>query len=609
MITGTTVTIERLTPSTFYDVEVRAKNAEGATDWSNSGNGSTNAPGANNPPVFSEGATATRSVSATASAGTSIGLPVAAMDADSGDTLTYSLEGRDAGLFDINDTSGQLLTKSGISLIAGETYTVVVAADDETDIARISVSIEATAAPPNNPPVFSAATATRSVSEDAAAGTNVGSPVSATDADPGDTLTYALGGADAASFTIVAASGQIRTSAALDYETKASYTVTVTANDGTVDSVPITVTINVTQVVVAVFDCAKGAVADQANTGLVGDCEALLSARNRLEGNARLNWSDVRPIAEWDGVYLRGTPTRVTLLLLNGMGLSGTVAAELGDLPMLTQLNIRTNELTGGIPAELNKLRNLTVLNLHSNMLTGPIPDLSKTMLEELYLPNNMLTGPVPVWLNRMTNMRELWLWGNMLTGTIPDLSRMTSLEKLKLAANNLTGGIPETLSSMSNLKWLIIQENPLGGPIPDLSGMTSLTHLWIHTNGLTGAVPASLGTLSNLDDLNLRNNMLTGEIPDLSGLDDLTRLRLHRNMLSGEIPDTLGGLDSLRQLWLHGNRLTGGIPMELGELADTLVEIGLKENTFDANACVPTALANVPTNDYVIAGLSVCGS
>ena len=54
-ITGTTVTIERLTASTFYDVEVRAKNDEGTSGWSNSGNGSTNAAGANNPPVFTEG--------------------------------------------------------------------------------------------------------------------------------------------------------------------------------------------------------------------------------------------------------------------------------------------------------------------------------------------------------------------------------------------------------------------------------------------------------------------------------------------------------------------------------------------------------------------------
>ena len=97
-IRETTATITGLAASTSYDVEVRAKNAEGTSDWSNSGFGTTNEPGANNPPVFSEGASATRSVSASAPTGTSIGLPVAATDADSGDTLTYTLEGHPRGV-------------------------------------------------------------------------------------------------------------------------------------------------------------------------------------------------------------------------------------------------------------------------------------------------------------------------------------------------------------------------------------------------------------------------------------------------------------------------------------------------------------------------------
>ena len=121
-ITATTLTIEGLAASTSYDVEVRARNAEGTSEWSNPGIGSTNAPGANNLPVFTDGVSATRSVSATASTGASIGQPVTATDADSGDTLTYSLEGRDAGLFDIDRTNGQLRTRSGITLIAGEIY-------------------------------------------------------------------------------------------------------------------------------------------------------------------------------------------------------------------------------------------------------------------------------------------------------------------------------------------------------------------------------------------------------------------------------------------------------------------------------------------------------
>ena len=242
-ITRTTTTVVGLTPSTSYDVEVRAKNAEGASGWSNPGNGATNEPGANNPPVFTEGETATRSVSASAPTGTSIGLPVEATDTDSDDTVTYSLEGRDAPFFAINETNGQLLTKSGVTLIADETYTVTVAADDGRDISRITVTIEATAAPPNNPPVFSAATTTRSVPAGAPAGTSIGTPVAATDADQGDTLTYELEGQDAASFNINSTTGQLLTLAGVTLD-RNSYTVTVVASDGTA-SARITVTINV----------------------------------------------------------------------------------------------------------------------------------------------------------------------------------------------------------------------------------------------------------------------------------------------------------------------------------------------------------------------------
>ena len=45
------------------------------------------------------------------------------------------------------------------------------------------------------------------------------------DIEFGDTLTYSLGGTDAASFDIDASTGQLITKALLDTETKASYTV------------------------------------------------------------------------------------------------------------------------------------------------------------------------------------------------------------------------------------------------------------------------------------------------------------------------------------------------------------------------------------------------
>ena len=86
----------------------------------------------------------------------------------------------------------------------------------------------------------------RMVAENTAAGMDIGAPVEATDVDSGDTLTYTLGGADAASFAIDSETGQLMTSAALDYETMMEYMVTVTATDSEGETDMIYVTIMVT---------------------------------------------------------------------------------------------------------------------------------------------------------------------------------------------------------------------------------------------------------------------------------------------------------------------------------------------------------------------------
>ena len=106
-----------------------------------------------------------------------------------------------------------------------------------------------TNAPTNNAPVFDPAMPEREIAENTAAGVDVGAPVTATDADPADTLTYTLGGADAASFDFVGTTGQIRTKAGVsyDHEAKSSYTVTVTASDGTATTAA-GVTIGITDV-------------------------------------------------------------------------------------------------------------------------------------------------------------------------------------------------------------------------------------------------------------------------------------------------------------------------------------------------------------------------
>ncbi len=71
----------------------------------------------------------------------------------------------------------------------------------------------------------------RTVEENTGAGVSIGAPVAAVDPE-NDRLVYTLAGVDAGAFTIVESTGQLRTSEALDFETKPSYSVTVEVHDG-----------------------------------------------------------------------------------------------------------------------------------------------------------------------------------------------------------------------------------------------------------------------------------------------------------------------------------------------------------------------------------------
>ena len=243
---------------TSYSVTVSVSDGNGGTDSitvtiSVTDVDETPAP-ANNAPAFTEGTSTTRSVAENTTSGTNIGSTVSATDADTGDTLTYSLGGTDASSFSIVSTSGQLQTSAALDYETKTSYSVTVSVSDGnggTDSIDVTISVtdvDETPAPANNAPVFTEDTSTtRSVAENTTSGTNIGSAVSATDAD-NDTLTYSLGGTDASSFSIVSTSGQLQTSAALDYETKTSYSVTVSVSDGNGGSDSIDVTINVTDV-------------------------------------------------------------------------------------------------------------------------------------------------------------------------------------------------------------------------------------------------------------------------------------------------------------------------------------------------------------------------
>ena len=194
-------------------------------------------------PEFIEGSSTERSIPENTPAGRNIGAPVTATDEDE-DVLTYTLSGADAASFGIVSTTGQLQTRAPLDYEQKNTYSVAVIVSDGTLTDTIGVAINVTDVAENRAPVFASRSTERSIPENTPAGVHIGEAVSAKDADAGDTLTYTLSGADAASFEIDSTTGQLKTKAALDYETKNTYSVTVKASDKTLtDTIRVTIAI------------------------------------------------------------------------------------------------------------------------------------------------------------------------------------------------------------------------------------------------------------------------------------------------------------------------------------------------------------------------------
>ena len=243
------------------------------------------APG-RNAPVFREYPTATRSVPRNTPAGRNIGAPVSATDADN-DLLTYSLGGPDGAGFDIDTSSGQLLTKALLTGINRTTYKVFVSVSDSKDdlgnpeaVPQIDATTEVTITvttrrttsgsssgggfgPAPVAPKFSDGfRTTRTVAQNARAEDAVGDPVSATHPEDLE-ITYSLSGADATSFTVDEETGQIRVKEGVDLILGTTYAVNLTATDSAGFGAIIIVAIEVVEAMHHRYDANRNGVIER----------------------------------------------------------------------------------------------------------------------------------------------------------------------------------------------------------------------------------------------------------------------------------------------------------------------------------------------------------
>ena len=208
--------------------------------------------------------------------------------------------------------------------------------------------------PVNELPVFTeGAKATRLVAENSAKDTNIGMPIVAGDADD-DTLTYTLGGSDAALFAIDSGTGQIRVGDAttLDYETKTIYSVDVSAADPYGATAMIAVTIMVTNmdeegtVTLSTEDPRVGT----AITATLTDPDGIVSGTmwQWARSSDGSTWTDITeatdttytPVAADEGNYLRATASytdgegsgkREDAVTANAVDSTSTTGSVIGD--------------------------------------------------------------------------------------------------------------------------------------------------------------------------------------------------------------------------------------------------------------------------------------
>ena len=450
---------------------------------------------------------------------------------------------------------------------------------------------------------------TLEVEENTDAGVSIGEAIEAGDGN-GDLLIHSLGGPDADSFGIDRTNGQLKTKAALDYETKKVYTVMIIATDPSLATDTVTVTINVTDeddkptITLRPAENTAPTFADDAETDFMvyenmyaGAAVGMVEA---IDEGDTLTYTDDSMYFDVDDMGQITTTMMldheamanhmVTVTATDSEGATDTldVTINVGDMhPDCPAMGLTNDceallDAKGDLGGDLN-------WDTDTAMADWEGVSMSDGRVSGIWLKDEGLDGSVSAALGRLDMLTVLNLHTNMLTGSIPDLGGATMLEGLYLPNNMLDGEIPAWLNGMTNLTNLWLWGNQLTGGIPDLSGLTNLDMLKLANNDLTGNINA-MYLPQNVSWLIIDRNGFDGEIPDLSGLTSLRLLWLHTNELTGSVPDGTMLPDSLDDLNLRDNMLTGVIP-DLSAL-DNLTRLRLHNNSL--SGAVPGSLGDL---------------
>lgn len=150
----------------------------------------------------------------------------------------------------------------------------------------------------------------------------------------------------------------------------------------------------------------------------------------------------------------------------------------------VTSLNLFSNNLSGSLPAELGDLPELTWIDLSDNHIAGPIPEtiVGLTNVWLLRLQHNRLSGQIPSDIGSMTQLWSCELSGNALIGEVPSsVTNLTGLVQLNLDNNALSCSDPAVLSFLSpvSYNWQSSQTVPPSNVAAQRMGSGSIRISW----------------------------------------------------------------------------------------------------------------------------------
>jgi hypothetical protein len=202
-----------------------------------------------------------------------------------------------------------------------------------------------------------------------------------------------------------------------------------------------------------------------------------LSGANVCEWNADYKRPDASILQQ--GIICDVEGNQVEKLVLQTLGLSGSLPREIGHIHTVKHVHLDSNKLTGTLPQTIHQL----------------------TKLREFTATRNLFTGHLPTFLGRMADLRHLELSKNKFTG--------------HLGAFGALGESEATDTIISPLRVLAIDNNELNGPLIYLKSLYVLEELYLDNNGLTGHVLDTFAGFSQLAIFTAAGNKLIGKVPD----------------------------------------------------------------------------------------------